>query len=84
MINSGEIDELYLKLFDNFDIGDIIAVNGEIIKTKRVRDLNACFFILESSSMLMYIIYGILKKDYIILNIRRWIIQRVPYSSLCC
>ena len=33
LINSGEIDELYLKLFDNFDIGDIIAVNGEIIKT---------------------------------------------------
>ena len=35
LINSGEIDELYLKLFDNFDIGDIIAVNGEIIKTKK-------------------------------------------------
>ena len=35
MINSGEIDELYLKLFENFDIGDIIAVNGEIIKTKK-------------------------------------------------
>ena len=35
LINSGEIDELYLKLFENFDIGDIIAVNGEIIKTKK-------------------------------------------------
>ncbi len=35
LINSGEIDEIYLKLFENFDIGDIIAVNGEIIKTKK-------------------------------------------------
>lgn len=40
----------------------------QIIKTKRVRDLNAYFFILESSSMLMYIIYGILKKDYIMMG----------------
>ena len=35
LINSGEIDELYLKLFEQFDIGDIIAINGEIIKTKK-------------------------------------------------
>ena len=35
LINSGEIDELYLKLFEHFDIGDIIAINGEIIKTKK-------------------------------------------------
>lgn len=40
----------------------------QIIKTKKVRDLNACFFVLESSSMLMYIIYGILKKDYIMMG----------------
>ena len=35
LINSGEIDKLYLKLFENFDIGDIIAATGEIIKTKK-------------------------------------------------
>ena len=35
LVNSGEIEMVYLKLFENFDIGDIIAVNGEVIKTKK-------------------------------------------------
>ena len=35
LVNSGEIEDVYLKLFENFDIGDIIAVNGEVIKTKK-------------------------------------------------
>ena len=35
LVNSGEIENVYLKLFENFDIGDIIAVNGEVIKTKK-------------------------------------------------
>ena len=35
LVNSGEIEEVYLRLFKNFDIGDIIAVNGEVIKTKK-------------------------------------------------
>ena len=35
LVNSGEIQDVYLKLFENFDIGDIIAVNGEVIKTKK-------------------------------------------------
>jgi len=36
----------------------------QIIKTKKVRDLNPYFFILHSSSDLLYIIYGVLAKDY--------------------
>lgn len=35
LVNSGEIEDIYLRLFENFDIGDIIAVNGEVIKTKK-------------------------------------------------
>ena len=38
----------------------------QIIKTKKVRDLNPYFFILHSSSDIMYIIYGILVKDYLL------------------
>ena len=32
LVNSGEIEDIYLRLFENFDIGDIIAVNGEVIQ----------------------------------------------------
>ena len=35
LVNSGEIEDVYLRLFENLDIGDIIAVNGEVIKTKK-------------------------------------------------
>ena len=35
LVNSGEIEDIYLRLFENFDIGYIIAVNGEVIKTKK-------------------------------------------------
>ena len=35
LVNSGEIEDIYLRLFENFDIGDIIAVKGDVIKTKK-------------------------------------------------
>lgn len=38
----------------------------QIIKTKKVRDLNPLFFILHSSSDLIYIVYGVLSKDYLL------------------
>lgn len=38
----------------------------QIITTKKVRDLNPYFFILHSTSDILYIIYGILINDYII------------------
>lgn len=38
----------------------------QIIKTKKVRDLNPYFFILHSSSDILYIAYGILVKDYLL------------------
>lgn len=38
----------------------------QIIKTKKVRDLNPLFFILHSLSDFIYLSYGLLKKDYIL------------------
>jgi len=38
----------------------------QIITTKKVRDLNPYFFILHSTSDILYIIYGILINDYLI------------------
>ena len=35
----------------------------QIIKTKKVRDLNPYFFILHSSSDVLYVIYGIISND---------------------
>jgi MtN3 and saliva related transmembrane protein len=40
----------------------------QIIKTKRVRDLNPYFFTLDCIACIMYIIYGILDKNYIIMS----------------
>ncbi len=40
----------------------------QIIKTKKVRDLNPIYFIIESIASLMYIIYGILINDYIMMG----------------
>ena len=40
----------------------------QIIKTKKVRDLNPCFFFLDCSASLMYILYGILVNDYVMMG----------------
>lgn len=39
----------------------------QIIKTKQVRDVNIYFFILSIISEILYISYGILKKDYVMI-----------------
>ena len=40
----------------------------QIIKTKKVRDLNPIFFCMECIASLMYIIYGLLSNDYIMMG----------------
>ena len=40
----------------------------QIIKTKKVRDLNPYFFVLDFFACLMYIIYGILIENYIVMG----------------
>lgn len=40
----------------------------QIVKTKKVRDLNPCFFFLDCSASLMYITYGILTNDYVMMG----------------
>ena len=40
----------------------------QIVRTKKVRDLNPCFFSLDCSASLMYIIYGILNDDYVMMG----------------
>lgn len=37
----------------------------QIIKTKKVRDINFFFFFMRALSSILYIIYGLLKEDYI-------------------
>jgi uncharacterized protein with PQ loop repeat len=37
----------------------------QIVKTKKVRDINFLFFFLRAVSSVLYIIYGILKEDYV-------------------
>ena len=38
----------------------------QIIHTKKVRDLNPYFFVLHSISDILYLIYGVFIKDYIL------------------
>ena len=38
----------------------------QIIKTKKVRDLNPYFFIIHSASDVLYIAYGIIIEDYLL------------------
>lgn len=38
----------------------------QIVNTKKVRDLNPYFFVLHSVSDILYLIYGIFIKDYIL------------------
>ena len=40
----------------------------QIIKTQQVRDLNPIYFCIECSASLMYIIYGFLSNDYIMMG----------------
>jgi uncharacterized protein with PQ loop repeat len=37
----------------------------QIVKTKKVRDINFLFFFLRAVSSVLYILYGILKEDYV-------------------
>ena len=40
----------------------------KILKTKKVRDINFLFFFMRALSSVLYIIYGLLKKDYVIFS----------------
>ena len=40
----------------------------QILKTKKVRDINFLFFFMRALSSILYIIYGILKKDYVMFS----------------
>lgn len=40
---------------------------NQIIKTQQVRDVNLYFFILSVISEILYISYGIIKKDYVMI-----------------
>ena len=40
----------------------------QIMKTRQVRDINFTFFFLRSLSSILYIIYGLLKYDYIMMS----------------
>ena len=37
----------------------------QILKTKKVRDINFLFFFMRALSSILYIVYGLLKKEYI-------------------
>lgn len=39
----------------------------QIIKTKQVRDINFTFFFLRALSSILYIVYGLLKHDYVMM-----------------
>ena len=40
----------------------------QILKTKKVRDINFLFFFMRALSSILYIIYGLLKKDYVMFS----------------
>ena len=58
----------------------------QIVKTKKVRDLNPCFFLLDSSASLMYIMYGILSDDYVMMGsaIMPFVSQIIILMLWCC
>ena len=37
----------------------------QILKTQKVRDINFLFFFMRALSSILYIVYGLLKKEYI-------------------
>ena len=58
----------------------------QIIKTKKVRDLNVYFFGLDCSASLMYILYGILSDDYIMMGsaMMPFLSQLIILTLVCC
>ena len=58
----------------------------QIIKTKKVRDLNPLFFFLDCSASLMYIIYGVLTDDYVMMGsaIMPFTSQLIILILWCC
>ena len=40
----------------------------QIIKTKKVRDINFLFFVLRCTASFLYILYGALKPDYVMMS----------------
>lgn len=40
----------------------------QIVYTKQVRDINIFFFILRAISSILFLIYGLLKKEYIMIG----------------
>ena len=63
------------------DLYDLIGYSGvivasislwpqihQIFKTKKVRDLNRCYFLLMVMSEILYISYGIVKQDYVMVT----------------
>ena len=40
----------------------------QIFQTKKVRDINFLFFLTSAMSSFMYIIYGFIKKDYVMMS----------------
>ena len=39
----------------------------QMIKTKKVEDINRCFFLLMALSEVLYVCYGVLKNDYVMI-----------------
>ena len=39
----------------------------QIVKTKKVRDINFLFFVLRCTASFLYILYGALKPDYVMM-----------------
>ena len=39
----------------------------QMVKTKKVEDINRCFFLLMALSEVLYICYGVLKNDYVMI-----------------
>ena len=40
----------------------------QIVKTKKVRDINFLFFVLRCTASFLYIIYGAFKTDYVMMS----------------
>jgi uncharacterized protein with PQ loop repeat len=60
--------DLYIVAYTAGSLAFITSIPQlyQIIKTKKVRDLNPYFFILHSTSDILYIIYGVLSEDLLL------------------
>ena len=58
----------------------------QIIRTQKVRDLNPLYFCIESIASFMYILYGFLSEDYIMMGsaIMPFLSQLIILSLVCC